>query len=146
MQNIRKITIDRVSRKPVFGGDVDKVKACRIIGVIQSSKREISQFGEYVRFLGDFIAESEVGVFRSTSLIMPKIVEDYLSVKSSACGDSYKFVIDVFYLQSPRSSSGYEYSMDVIFEDVEDDPLQELISVLEKIEKGADNIKVKRKG
>lgn len=130
MNVIRKITV-----KAVCGAiDIEKliaapdkqIKLARIFGIATKAKPGASDFGEFVKFQGQFRAINlETGAeYQSGGLILPPVAQDFLEgALSGENVESVQFGFDITVRFDNTAIAKYVYEVTPLLEPQENDPL-----------------------
>jgi hypothetical protein len=123
---VKKITV-----KAVSGGLEKPEKPTPIMtvyGLLTDSKPDHSDYGDYIRFSGNFEAVnmSNGEHFRSGRLILPGIAEGLLQGALEQEGvESVQFALEIG-IKPSKSPVGYDYTVKPLIETSENDPLADM--------------------
>lgn len=129
---LRKITV-----KSVYGGvDVEKVLAApnkllpvmQVYGIVTDSKEGASDYGDYIKFLGQFRAiNMETGeMFRAATMLLPKFLEDELRGIMSSGAVNAEFAVQINATYDKSAATKYVYVADSLVEPQESSALSAL--------------------
>lgn len=124
---VSKITVASIGAqpKPHSVEEGEKRAICVFYGEARSSKIGQTQFGDFLKFSGNFGAVNmKTGErFRSGSLILPAIMENILDSAIKETEGAVQFAIEVGVKYSEKGNTGYEYTVRPLLEPSENDPL-----------------------
>lgn len=123
---VKKITVKTVCGK--FEKPSKASKLMTVYGLANEAKADSSDYGDYVRFKGNFeavnLATGEV--FKSGSMILPEIAEQILSgALSGEDVNGVQFALEIG-IKPSTSPVGYDYSVKPVIDTGENDPLADL--------------------
>ena len=109
-----------------------------IMGKLRRGVMAVTNFGEYVRFGGDFEAVNEATgeVFRSAVFLCPGIMEDVLhsalqSAQETDKTASAEFALRFSTKEDKSAARGYVWTAEFLLEAATDDPLTRLRAAIE---------------
>jgi hypothetical protein len=124
---VSKITVASVGAqpKPHSIKEGEKKAVCVFYGEARDSKIGQTQFGDFLKFTGNFGAVNmETGErFRSGTLILPAIMENILDSAIKETEGAVQFAIEIGVKHSANGNTGYEYTVRPLLEPSENDPL-----------------------
>lgn len=134
MQILKKISISTVNALPKggFKGIAERIFAMRVLGQARTSEIVTSQYGDAVKFKGEFRAWGQDGVESVSSVCyLPSPIDGLLSnALEISEGKPVEFAFDIFVLPDERSTTGYVYRVETLTEAAPSDPVARLASNL----------------
>lgn len=136
MELLSKLTVKQVAGTIKFKALVEFDNAnpggvmpvCMLYGQATGMKGGVSEYGEFVRFLGNFRGvNAETGeVFHSGSLILPRTAENLLVgvLNTGATNVTFAFKIGIRFEE--EAATKYVYVIEPMTDSGESDPLREL--------------------
>ncbi len=130
---LRKITV-----KAVWGDkpDIEQILAApdkilpmmQVYGVAKKAKLGTSDYGDFVRFLGDFRAVNmKTGkLYRSSVLLLPRFLEDDLAAALGGEGTAAEFAVEISAKYDKSAATQYVYLADSLVEAAETDAMKAL--------------------
>lgn len=132
---VSKITIKSIKAQPKKHSVEQDTLLATLYGRCQDKKAGSSDFGEFIRFKGEFEAvNAESGdVFKSNEMIVPRILEGLLDNAITADENaSVDFAMEIWAEANEASITGYSYTVKPLTEPQESDALQELRQLAQK--------------
>ena len=104
----------------------EKRALVRVYGIVNSHDLGSTQYGDFLRFKGNFEAvDLATGdVYRSGQAILPQVAEDLLhAALVAAGGESVQFGFELGIKESKNSKTGYELTASPLIKESPNDPL-----------------------
>lgn len=133
---VSKLTVKTMKAQPKKHSVKEPMHVATIYGRCNSKKAGSSDFGEFIRFMGEFegVSVATGEIFRSGELIVPKTLEALLNdaVVEDASVD---FAVDIWVEPSEASITGYIYIVKPLIKPAESDALAELRKIAQDAQK-----------
>lgn len=126
---VSKLTIKTMKAQPKSGEVTEPKMIATLYGRCSDKKIGTSDYGEFIRFKGEFEGvNADTGdSFRSGDMIVPGILESLLdSAITVDENNSVDFAVEVWVEPSDRSMTGYTYNIKPLIKPQESDALAEL--------------------
>lgn len=126
---VSKLTIKTMGAQPPKNSVEEKTMLATIYGRCTAKKPGTSDYGEYIRFKGEFegVNAFDGKVYRSATMIVPKTLEELLDVAIKLDeANAVDFAVEVWVEPSERSITGYTYIIKPLTEPEESDVLASL--------------------
>jgi hypothetical protein len=125
---IRKLTIKSISDKPTLKDLIEhtEIPLCRVYGIANGMKPDSTDYGNFVRFMGDFRGTNlKTGEqVRSGQMIMPKIIEDLIAGQLvNPEISALEFGFEIGMRLDETVATKYVYTAKSLIEAAENDPL-----------------------
>src|SRR5690554_1395243 len=109
---VSKLTIKTMGAQPAKNSVQEKTMLAIIYGRSTDKKTGTSDYGEYIRFKGEFegVNAANGEAYRSATMIVPKTLEELLdrAIKLDEA-NAVDFAVEVWVEPSERSITGYTY-------------------------------------
>lgn len=113
-----------------FKNITEKTFIGRFMGVARSTSTDKSQYGDFIKFAGDFRAYNQYGeLFAAPVMYLPGPIDEILAqaVKELAVGSNgVEFMFDIFVVPDAGSKRGYQYRSETVEEAKPSAPLAAL--------------------
>lgn len=121
MENVKKISVALLRE--------NEVDSAVIVGRIVKTGIKETQYGDSVRFAGDFIADVGAGKYRSNVLYVPEVLESALAVAVINAGENgtVDFAVRLEKKSSKASPAGFVWSFTHLVEPSTPDPIAQLM-------------------
>lgn len=126
---VSKLTIKTLKAQPASGSITEPKMIATLYGRCNDKKVGTSDYGEFVRFKGEFEGvNADTGeTYRAGAMIVPGILESLLdSAIAVNENNAVDFAVEVWVEPSERSMTGYTYSIKPLIQPEESDALAEL--------------------
>lgn len=126
---VSKLTIKTMKAQPKSGEVTEPKMIATLYGRCTNKKIGTSDYGEFIRFKGEFEGvNADTGdSFRSGDMIIPGILESLLdSTISVDENNAVDFAVEVWVEPSDRSMTGYTFNIKPLIKPQESDALAEL--------------------
>lgn len=126
---VSKLTIKTMKAQPKSGEVTEPKMIATLYGRCSDKKIGTSDYGEFIRFKGEFEGvNADTGdSFRSGDMIVPGILESLLdSAITVDENNAVDFAVEVWVEPSDRSMTGYTYNIKPLIKPQESDALAEL--------------------
>ena len=133
---VSKLTVKSMKAQPKKHSVKESIQVATIYGRCTSKKVGSSDFGEFIRFMGEFegVNAATGEIFRSGELIVPKTLETLLNgaVVEDASVD---FAVEIWVEPNESSITGYSYIIKPLVKPAESDALAELRKIAQDTQK-----------
>lgn len=126
---VRQITIKTIKAQPPKGSISEPTMIVTLYGRCTEKKVGTSDFGDFIRFKGEFEAvNAESGEsYRAGNMIVPGVLEGLLdSAITVDETNAVDFAVEIWVEPSERSNTGYTYNIKPLIEPEESDALGQL--------------------
>lgn len=138
---IRQITVKTIKAQPPKDSITEPTVIATLYGRCTEKKVGTSDFGDFIRFKGEFEAvNADSGEsYRSGNMIVPGVLESLLDSSITVDeNNAVDFAVEIWVEPSERSNTGYTYNIKPLIEPEESDVLTSLRQLAK--EKSADQI------
>lgn len=126
---VTQITIKNIKAQPKPNTISEPTMIATLYGRCTDKKIGTSDFGDYIRFMGEFEAVNAAtgDAYRAGKMIVPGVLEGLLdSAISVEDNEAVDFAVEVWVEPSERGNTGYTYNIKPLIKPKESDVLGEL--------------------
>jgi len=133
---LKKVSVKTVCNKPksFFKELKEETPMMRIVGLARKYDIGTSQYGEYLKFIGEFHAtdlstgEQSVGAVAFLPQPVDGMLKESIDSMSEGGKKPVEFAFDIFVIPDPATEVGFQYRVAALTETKTSDPLAELLN------------------